>query len=131
MADNGSVRDRAFIRALGVCAALVALFALEPEPSSAFTAGPACGETLVKGDAGMSYRILFAKNGTVQRYIVAQNDSNNVETANDMLLKLEKQYGPAGTDAPPMHIVSFKPGEGGMMIPDKAVDSCGRTLSFQ
>jgi hypothetical protein len=34
-------------------------------------------------------------------------------------------------DAPPVRIVSFKAGKsGGMMLPDKAIDSCGRTFSF-
>ena len=93
-------------------------------------AGPACGEQLVKNDNGIQIKILFAKNGTVQRYQIL-NDQENVEQANDMLISLEQRYGSAGVSAPPLHIVSFKKGSGGMMLPDKAVDSCGRTLSFQ
>ena len=93
-------------------------------------AGPACGEQLVKNDNGIQIKILFAKNGTVQRYQIL-NDQENVEQANDMLITLEQRYGSAGVNAPPLHIVSFKKGSGGMMLPDKAVDSCGRTLSFQ
>lgn len=92
--------------------------------------GPSCGEQLVKNDKGVQIRILFAKNGTVQRYLVVEN-AQNTEDANDLRLSLEQQYGQAGVAAPPMHIVSFKTGSGGMMLPDKAVDSCGRTLSFQ
>ena len=99
-------------------------------PSLALTPGPSCGEQLVKNDKGIAIRVLFAKNGSVQQYLVL-NSQDNMEDANDMRISLEQHFGPAGVNAPPMHIVSFKPGSGGMMIPDKAVDSCGRTLSFQ
>ena len=111
-------------------AANLAVFCAVPLPAAAVTAGPSCGEHLEKNDKGISIRILFAKNGSVQRYETV-DAQENTEEANDMLLGLQKTYGPAGVNAPPLHIVSFKPGEGGMMIPDKAVDSCGRTLSFQ
>ncbi len=74
-------------------------------------------------------RILFAKNGAVQRYEVV-NSNENEEAVNDFRIDLEREYGPAGINAPPLHIVSFKPGSGGMMMPDKAIDSCGRKLSF-
>jgi hypothetical protein len=109
--------------------ALATAFA-QAEPALAVTSGPACGEQLVKNDRGVAIKILFAKNGSVQRYLVVDSQEN-MEEANDMRISLEQRYGPAGVDAPPMHIVSFKPGSGGMMVPDKAVDSCGRTLSFQ
>ena len=99
-------------------------------PSLAVTAGPSCGEQLAKSDKGIAIKVLFAKNGSVQRYQVVDSQEN-MEEANDFRITLEQHYGPAGVDAPPMHIVSFKPGSGGMMVPDKAVDSCGRTLSFQ
>ena len=98
----------------------------------AVTAGPSCGARLIKNDEqGLAIRILFAKNGAVQRYEIARG-RDNTESVNDMLLGLEHQFGPAAIDAPPLKIVSFKKsdGGGGMMIPDKAVDSCGRTLSF-
>ncbi len=99
-------------------------------PSLAVTPGPSCGQQLVRNDKGIAIKILFAKNGTVQRYLTVDSQEN-IEEANDLRTSLEQRYGPAGVNAPPMHIVSFKPGSSGMMIPDKAVDSCGRTLSFQ
>ena len=75
-------------------------------------------------------RALFAKNGSVQRYEVLSPQSN-MEDIHDMRLDLERQYGPEAVNSPPLTIVSFKKGSGGgMMIPDKAVDSCGRKLSF-
>ena len=75
--------------------------------------------------------MLFAKNGAVQSYVIVSGQQN-AEAVHDFLLIAQRQYGPQGIDAPPLHILSFKPGTGGggMMIPDKAVDSCGRTLSF-
>ena len=108
---------------------LAAVFAF-PRPSLAVTPGPSCGEQLVKNEKGISFKILFARNGSVQQYLLL-DAQENMEEANDLRISLEQRFGPAGVDAPPMHIVSFKPGSGGMMIPDKAVDSCGRTLSFQ
>ena len=121
-----------FVRLVGVAAtvgafALAGLLAL---PAHAAASGPACGEKLFTNDDGLQIRVLWAKNGAVQRYVIVQ-DHENPERANDMKLDLEKAYGPEGVDAPPLRIVSFKPGgSGGMMIPDKAIDSCGRTLSF-
>jgi hypothetical protein len=116
---------------LAVCAVLGAWLGTRA-PSLAVTAGPSCGERTEKNDKGIVFRILFAKNGAVQRYEVV-NSQENEEGVNDMRQDLEKVYGPAGINAPPLHISSFKPapGGGGMMVPDKAIDSCGRTLSFQ
>ena len=128
-ADNRSVRVRLVTRLFAAPLALVAAFALCAKPSIAVTSGPSCGER-TENDKGVSIKILFAKNGTVQRYIIVESQEN-MEAANDLRLKLEAQYGQAGINAPPLHIVSFKPGENGMQIPDKAVDSCGRTMSFQ
>ena len=116
---------RLFVAPLALAAAL-----LWAQPSLAVTAGPSCGEQLVKNDKGISIKILFAKNGSVQRYLVLDSQEN-MEEANDLRISLEQRYGAAGVNAPPIHIASFKPGSGGMMVPDKAVDSCGRTLSFQ
>jgi hypothetical protein len=110
--------------------ALAIAFAFVGTPSRAATAGPSCGEQLEKNGKGISIKILFAKNGAVQQYVVV-NSQENVEDANDMRKDLELHFGPAGINAPPLRIVSFKPGSGGMQIPDKAIDSCGRTLSFQ
>ncbi len=58
---------------------------------------------------------------------------DNPEEVNDMRRGLWKHSSARkASNAPPLQIVSFKPGgSGGMMIPDKAVDSCGRTQSFQ
>lgn len=84
----------------------------------------------MKNEKGIQIKILFAKNGAVQRYAVLDNQEN-MEDVNDLVKSLEDHFGPAAIDAPPLRIVSFRPGSGGMQIPDKAVDSCGRTLSFQ
>ena len=46
------------------------------------------------------------------------------------LVAAEARYGPEAINAPPVRVTSFKPGPGGMMIPDKAVDSCGRVTHF-
>jgi hypothetical protein len=112
----------------GALLALVGFLAL---PALATTSGPSCGEHLYTNDQGIQIRVLWAKNGAVQRFEIVEA-KENPEEVNDMEKDLEKVYGPEGTDAPPLRIVSFKPGtNGGMMVPDKAVDSCGRTLSFQ
>lgn len=128
-ADNRSVKVRLLVRVLALCALLApSLFAL---PAPAATTGPSCGEHLYTDPAGVQIRVLFAKNGSVQRYEIVKS-LENPEAVNDMEKDLEHTFGPEGSNAPPLRIVSFKPGSsGGMMIPDKAVDSCGRTLSFQ
>ena len=120
---------RLFVRALAGCA--LALPLLTALPASAFATGPACGEHLYTNPQGLQVNVLFAKNGAVQRYVVVTSH-DNTEAVNDMLKDLERTFGPEGVNAPPLHIISFKPGaSGGMMVPDKAVDSCGRTQSFQ
>ncbi len=117
---------RLCIAAAAACCGIVLLWA----PASALTSGPSCGVETANGDKGISIRILFAKNGAVQRYEVV-NSQENEEAVNDFRIALERQYGPAGVNAPPLHIVSFKQGpSGGMMMPDRAIDSCGRKLSF-
>ena len=101
-------------------------------PGHAATTGPSCGQRDVHlASEGVSIRILFAKNGAVQRFLVTQG-TDQPETVNNELIVLTHQYGPAGVNAPPLKIISFRKGdgEGGMMVPDKAVDSCGRTLTF-
>jgi hypothetical protein len=111
--------------------AFVVLFGLFALPSGAVTPGPSCGERLVTNDKGVQIKILFAKNGAVQRYVVVTSQ-DDMEAVNDMHIDLAHQFGPEAINAPPLRIVSFKPGaSGGMMVPDKAVDSCGRTQSFQ
>jgi hypothetical protein len=110
---------------------LAVVFWAVPMPAQAVTAGPSCGEKLEKNEKGLTINVLFAKNGAVQRYEVVDSKENQ-EAANDMIVDLQKTYGLAGVNAPPLHIVSFKAGgEGGMMVPDKAIDSCGRTIPFQ
>jgi hypothetical protein len=95
------------------------------------TLGPLCGEKMVKSPTGVNVRVLFANNGSVQRYVVVTG-SENPENANDAVKDLEATYGEAGVNAPPLKVVSFKPSDngGGMQVPDKAIDSCGRTLDF-
>jgi hypothetical protein len=111
-------------------AALAVALALScASTASAYSPGPSCGEKAVTSPSGVGFRILFANNGSVQQYIVTAK-SDNPEAVNDARLALESTYGPAGINAPALKIVSFKPGASGMMVPDKAIDSCGRTLSF-
>lgn len=119
------------VAAAATAGALLALFGLLALPARALTPGPSCGDHLYKNDQGIQIRVLWAKNGSVQRFEIV-DAKENPEEVNDMEKDLEKVYGPEGTNAPPLRIVSFKPGtSGGMMVPDKAVDSCGRTLSFE
>jgi hypothetical protein len=124
------VRVRLVTRFFAVPLALAALFALAARPSLALVQGPSCGEQTVQNNKGVTIKILFAKNGAVQRYLVIHS-RKNVEAADDFVLALTQKYGEAGIAAPPLHIISFKPGSGGMQIPDKAIDSCGRKVSFQ
>jgi len=100
-------------------------------PAPATTPGPSCGEKTLTSPTGVGFHILFANNGSVQQYIVIAK-ADNPEAVNDARMSLEQTYGPAGVNAPALKIISYKPSEngGGMMIPDKAIDSCGRTLDF-
>jgi hypothetical protein len=115
--------------AAGACAllALVLLFAFAHERGAAAQPG-SCGMTTYASN-GVVYRILFAKNGAVQQYLLAQS-SHNTERDHDVLKAAEDRYGPEAVNAPPLQILSFRPGSGGMMVPDKAVDSCGRVTHF-
>lgn len=115
-----------------VLGALTAVLAGTASTASAATSGPSCGQRDIHyAQEGVAIRILFAKNGSVQRYVVMQG-GDQPETVNNELIILTHQYGPAAVNAPPLKIISFRKGdgEGGMMVPDKAVDSCGRTLTF-
>lgn len=80
-------------------------------------------------ESGIVYRVLFAKNGAVQQYLLAKS-SHNTERDHDALKAAEARFGPEAVNAPPLRILSFKPGSGGMMVPDKAIDSCGRITHF-
>ena len=115
---------------LAIGAALGVLL-LSTSPAPALSAGPACGEKSFTSPTGVGFRILFANNGTVQQYVVTAK-ADNPEAVNDARISLENTYGPAGVNAPPLKVISFKPSDngGGMMVPDKAIDSCGRTLDF-
>jgi hypothetical protein len=112
-------------------AALAALtFVLAaPGTAAAYSAGPSCGEKDYLSPTGVGFHILFANNGAVQQYVVTAK-ADNPEAVNDARLSLESTYGPAGINAPPLKVISFRPGENGMMVPDKAIDSCGRTMNF-
>ena len=117
-------------RAILADTAVAVLIGWAARPSLAVTAGPSCGTQVETNNEGIAIRILFAKNGAVQRYEVVTSHENE-EAANDFRLSLEARFGPAVVNAPPLRIVSFKKAEGGgMALPDKAIDSCGRTLSF-
>jgi hypothetical protein len=125
------------VRAFFGTAAAAALFALSGSlaaladaPQPATTSGPSCGQRLFTNPQGLQIQVLWAKNGAVQRFVVIDS-KENPEAINDMKKDLQRTYGPEGVNAPPLRIASFRPGQNGMMIPDKAVDSCGRTLSFQ
>jgi hypothetical protein len=113
--------------AVGV--ALGCVLALTPA-APAVTTGTPCSEKVVSSPTGVAFRILFANNGSVQQYVVTAL-AENPEAVNDARIALENIYGPASVNAPALKIISFKQGEaGGMMVPDKAIDSCGRTISF-
>lgn len=107
----------------------VSLNGLRSDPTDAAVA-LSCGQRLVRSAHGAQYFILFAKNGAVQAYKLVKS-SGNPEQDHDALLRLEKHYGPEGVNAPPLSILSFKKSSGTMMVPDKAVDSCGRASQFQ
>jgi hypothetical protein len=129
-ANKSGVKLRLVTLAVTGCAVL-ALVGFAALPARAVTTGPSCGEHLYTNDQGIKINVLWAKNGAVQRYQIVDS-KENPEGVNDMVKDLVKVYGPEGTNAPPLRIVSFKPGtSGGLMIPNKAVDSCGRMLSFQ
>jgi len=115
-----------------VLVAAAALFRGALIRPAAAAAGPSCGVRVVHLPGNVVFRILFAKNGAVQQYVLVSSD-RNPELVNDRKKFIERQFGPEAVNAPPLRIIAFKPapGGGGLMIPDKAVDSCGRTLTFQ
>jgi hypothetical protein len=116
------------IRIVAAALALAAGVTVFAFPRERAVAQQSCGETTFSQE-GTVYRVLFAKNGAVQQYVLVQT-AHNVEQDHDVLKVLEAKYGPAGVNTPPLQILSFRAGSGGMMIPDKAVDSCGRTSYF-
>ena len=115
----------AFIAAAFLAAGL---WLVQLQPAAAQQPGQSCGETRFSSN-GVTYRVVFAKNGAVQQYLL-EASSHNPEHDNDALLAAEAKYGPEAINAPPVKIISFKQGDGGMMVPDKAIDSCGRVTHF-
>lgn len=107
----------------------LAALAVFVAPHHVRAAASGCHE-LVQTVNGVSYKILFANNGKVQQYVLVAS-SHRTETDHDARTILEHQFGPEGVDTPPLHIATFRKGDGGMMIPDKATDSCGRTVEFK
>ena len=133
MTDKRSVGVRSsLVRRGAVCAAVLASFVYcAPAGAQGYTLGPPCGQKPITSPSGVGILILFASNGAVQRYQVTAK-ADNPEEVNNTMQSLEGTYGPAGMSSPPLKIVSFKAVEGStMQIPDKAIDSCGRTLNFQ
>ncbi len=118
-------RFRILAAGIALCCG-AALFAF---PHGRAAAEPSCAE-LTYAKNGVAYRVLFAKNGAVQQYALAQT-AHNVEQDHDVLTELQNKYGPAGVNAPPLQIVSFRRSSGGMMMPDKGIDSCGRVTVFK
>ena len=134
MTDNPSVGVGNFFVRWGAAAALAlscVLWGWSPAPAAGFQTGPSCGQKQVTSPTGVGILVLFANNGSVQRYQVTAM-ADNAEAVHDARLALEGTYGPAGLNAPPLKIISYKPSDssGGMQVPDKAIDSCGRTLDF-
>ncbi len=122
---------RSVILGLVLIAAAALLHRALTRPAVA-AAGLSCATRVVHLPGGVVFRILFAKNGSVQQYVLVSSDKNP-ELVNDRKKFIERQFGPEAVNAPPLHVIAFKPspGGGGLLIPDKAVDSCGRTLTFQ
>jgi hypothetical protein len=118
---------RAIVAGVAALTAGALIFVLSHHSVAAAVAGP-CGE-MNYSSMGVTYEIRFAKNGSVQQYLLARS-SHNTEKDHDVLKELQARYGPEGVNAPPLQITSFRPGANGMMIPDKAVDSCGRVVHF-
>jgi hypothetical protein len=120
-------RLRVLLAGVAALTAGAFIVALSHYSVAAAVAGP-CGETTYSA-MGVTYEIRFAKNGSVQQYLLARS-SHNTEKDHDVLKELQARYGPEGVNAPPLQITSFRSGANGMMIPDKAVDSCGRIVHF-
>lgn len=77
----------------------------------------------------ITYRIFFANNGAVQMYSLVRS-SHNQEADHAALMHLQKLYGLEFVNAPPLRIVSYKRKSADLSVPDRAVDSCGRTTYF-
>ena len=118
--------DRLSLARIGLTVLLAGtVFFTVPAVRTAAALSDACKDVDYRDAGGVEYRILFAKNGTVQQYLLVTS-SHNTELDHDVRTKLEHQYGEEAVDAPPLRIISFRKGDGDMMVPDKAIDSCGR-----
>ena len=84
------------VTGVATACALLALVGLLALPARAVTAGPSCGEHLYTNDQGIQIRVLWAKNGAVQRFEIV-DAKENPEEVNDMEKDLEKVYGPEGS----------------------------------
>lgn len=78
----------------------------------------------------MVFRIYFANNNAVQMYSIVRT-SQNAEADHAALVQLQKRYGLAFVNAPPLRILSFRKASSKLSVPDKAVDSCGRITRFK
>ncbi|MDQ6929360.1 MAG: hypothetical protein M3126_01660 [Candidatus Eremiobacteraeota bacterium] len=76
------------------------------------------------------FRIYFANNNAVQMYSIVRT-SQNAEADHAALVQLQKRYGLAFVNAPPLRILSFRKASSKLSVPDKAVDSCGRITRFK
>ena len=119
----------AFFAASVAAVVSIGVVAVSHVPARAAQSAGPCKEIL-ETSKGVTYKILFANNGAVQQYVLVTS-SNRVEQDHDVRSDLESRYGPEGVNAPSLRIVGFRKGDGGMMVPDKAVDSCGRTVAFK
>lgn len=119
---------RTFRIGTAVILALCAAFLTFEPPLRSLAARQSCGVSTFASN-GVVINVLLAKNGAVQQYLIAVS-AHNQEHDHDALMAAERQYGPEAINAPPLRVTSFKRGDGGMMIPGKAMDSCGRVTRF-
>lgn len=109
--------------------AAAAAFFDVPRATQVAVAGPSCGVQTVNS-RGALFHVYFARNGAVQRYELTRS-TNNPENDHDALDALIRKFGPEGVNTPPLRITQFRDNGSGMMVPVKAVDSCGRPVSMQ
>jgi len=122
------MRSRSVTAAAALLCVGLAAFASTHRAARAQSA-PSCGETQQTVD-GVGMKVLFAKNGAVQQYVVVHS-SGRVDADHDALMAIERRYGPEGANAPPLRITGFRPSSSGMMTPSEATDSCGRKVRFK
>jgi hypothetical protein len=106
-----------------------AAFGFHHAPAAASGAARRSCGAVTFARTGTVYRVLFAKNGAVQQYVLLKRTTT--EQDHDVLVVLQNRYGPEVVNAPALRVTGFRQGNGGMMIPEKAVDSCGRIVSLK